>query len=160
MTADPTRASRSAIRVIAAFEAFKGLIIIAAGSGLLLLIHKDLHALAATWISHAHLDPAAHYPRIFLDAVDKVQDRQLTWLALGAAAYAALRLVEAYGLFFERAWAEVLAAGSGAIYLPIELLEWLKPPTWLKSGIVLLNAAIVAVMVMALLQRRRAGLRQ
>ena len=43
---------RSAIRLIAAFEAFKGLLVIAAGSGLLLLIHQDLHAVE---IGRAHV---------------------------------------------------------------------------------------------------------
>ncbi|MCC6764301.1 MAG: DUF2127 domain-containing protein, partial [Deltaproteobacteria bacterium] len=74
----------------------------------------------------------------------------LVWLALGAAGYAVLRLAEAYGLFHERVWAEVLGAVSGAIYVPLELLELSRRPTWLGAVILVVNVAIVVVMVRAL----------
>lgn len=145
------------MRWVALFEAFKGLLVLAAASGVLLLVHRDVHALAARLIEHAHLNPASHYPLIFLDLADRLQDARLWLLALGAAAYSALRLVEAYGLFLGRAWAEVLAAASGAIYLPIELYEMLQGATAMKAAFLLVNAAIVAIMLGALLQRRRRG---
>lgn len=78
-----------------------------AASGLLSLIHKDVHAAAAKLIEHLHLDPASRYPQIFLDAASNVHDSRLVWLAIGASAYALVRFVEAYGLYGEKAWAEV-----------------------------------------------------
>ncbi len=147
-------ASRHALRLVAAFEAFKGLLVLAAGCGLLLLLHRDLHTLAATLIEHLHLNPASKVPRIFVDAVDHLGNEHLRWLALGAAAYAGLRLAEAYGLYHGRAWAEVLAAASGGIYIPVEVYEWLRQPSWLRAGLALLNLAIVALMLQALWQRR------
>ena len=77
-------------------------------------------------------------------------------LALGAASYSVVRLVEAFGLYREKAWAEVLAAASGAIYRPIELYEWVHHPTWLRAGIFVLNAIVVTIMLRAALNRRRA----
>ena len=53
----------------------------------------------------------------FAPVVQHLQDSRLGLLALGAFAYAALRLAEAYGLFRNRAWAEWLSAASGAIYV-------------------------------------------
>lgn len=148
---------RAAIRAVAFFEAFKGLLVVAAGSGLLLLIHENLHAFAAELIAHAHLNPASHYPRIFLDAVERLEDTRLRWLALGAAAYATLRFVEAWGLFHERAWAEVLAAGSGGVYLPMEVYAAARHPTWVHAVLLAVNVAVVWTMVRALLRRRRAA---
>jgi uncharacterized membrane protein (DUF2068 family) len=145
---------RKAIRLVAYFEAFKGLLVIAAATGLLALVHKDLQDLAARLVEHTHLNPASRYPRIFIDAAARLQDSRLVLLALGAAAYSLLRLIEAYGLYREKAWAEVLAAASGAIYMPIELYEWFHHPTWLRAAIFTLNAAVVAIMLHALLQRR------
>jgi len=146
-----------AIRLVAFLEAFKGLLVLAAATGLLSLMHRDLYAIAVRLIEHAHLNPAAKYPQIFLDAARNLQDARLSLLALGAAAYATLRLVEAYGLFKERPWAEVLAAGSGAIYLPFEFIGFLHHRNALHAGIFIVNALVVAVMVRALLQRRRAA---
>ncbi len=147
--------SRRAINAIAFFEAFKGLLALCAASGLLLFVHRDLHELAARLVEHAHLNPAARYPRIFLDAATHTQESQLVLLAAGAAAYSLVRFFEAYGLFYGRAWAEVLAAASGAIYVPFELERLARHPTWLGVALVAVNVAIVVVMVRALLQRRQ-----
>lgn len=54
------------IRVAAVFEAAKGILVLFAGSGLLMLIHKDVHSVAEQFVRHLHLNPAKHYPRIFL----------------------------------------------------------------------------------------------
>jgi uncharacterized membrane protein (DUF2068 family) len=148
--------NRSALRTVALFEAGKGGLALLGASGLLLFAHHDLRALALELVTHLHLNPAAHYPHVFVDAIAQVQNKSLLWLALGVVAYAALRLAEAYGLWRGRAWAEWLAAVSGAIYLPLELMEALRRPGWLSASLLLMNAAIVVLMVLAL-RRRRAG---
>ncbi|MCB1956006.1 MAG: DUF2127 domain-containing protein [Rhodocyclaceae bacterium] len=143
------------VRTIALVEAAKGLVVVLAASGLLSLVHADLHALAARLVAHTHLNPASRYPRIFLDAASQLQNSNLMLLALGAAAYAALRFIEAYGLYRERAWAELLAAVSGAIYVPFEVLRLMREPDALGVALLAINLAVVAVMVHALRQRRR-----
>ena len=122
---------------------------------MLLLIHKDVYAIAARLITFTHLNPASKYPQIFLDAVNSLHDSRLVLLALGAAAYSALHLVEAYGLFYCRAWAEVLAACSGAIYVPVEVFELVRHATALRGSILAANVAVVSIMVWALWLRRK-----
>jgi len=151
----PVIARSKAIRAVAFFEALKGVAVLLAGSGLLSLVHRDIYAFAATLIEHAHLNPASRYPQIFLDAASKLSDTRLLLLAVGAAVYSLVRLIEAYGLFFERSWAEVLAAFSGAIYVPFEIYELVRRPTWHGAALLILNVAVVAIMVRALGQRRR-----
>jgi uncharacterized membrane protein (DUF2068 family) len=146
-----------AIDAIAFFEAFKGAVVLVVASGLTLLIHRDLHALAERLVAHTHLNPASRYPQIFLDAVDHLQNTHLSLLALGAAAYSALRFLEAYGLFRRAAWAEVLAALSGAIYVPFEIANLLRHLTWLSAGALVLNVLVVLIMVAALMRRRRSA---
>ena len=153
---DP-RMERRAIRVIAGIEAFKGVLVLLAAAGVLSLIHRDLHAIAAALISHAHLNPASHYPRIFLDAAADLHNGRLLWLAAGAAGYSMLRLAEAWGLYRERAWAEVLAAASGALFLPFEVVELMRHPGWPGVAVLSVNLVVVGVMVVALIARRRTG---
>jgi uncharacterized membrane protein (DUF2068 family) len=148
----------AAIRLVALFEAFKGSVVLMAASGFLSLIHKDVHLVATTFIHHMHLNPASRYPLIFLDAVSNLHDRRLIFLAIGAAMYALVRFLEAYGLYTEKAWAEVLAAISGAIYVPFELARLLRRPTWHSTLFLAINLLVVTLMVWALVQRRkRAG---
>ena len=146
--------SRNPVRAVAFFEGFKGLVVLLAATGLLSLVHKDLHEIAAKLVEHAHLNPAARYPRIFVDAAAHLQSSRLVLLALGAAAYSVVRFTEAYGLLRGKAWAELLAAVSGAVYVPIELAGFIHRPTALGLGIIILNVAVVVIMVRALLQRR------
>lgn len=152
-----TRSENRAIEAVAFFEAFKGAVVLLVASGLTLLVHKDLHAIAERLVAHTHLNPASRYPRIFLDVVDHLQNSHLALLALGAAAYSALRFLEAYGLFRRAAWAEVLAALSGAIYVPFEIANLLRHFTWLSLGALVLNAVVVLVMMAALARRRRSA---
>jgi uncharacterized membrane protein (DUF2068 family) len=160
VTASSTPASTAvprsaAIRTVALFEALKGAVVLLAASGLLSLVHRDVGALAVRLIEHSHLNPAAHYPQIFLDAASNVHDSRLVMLALGAAAYSLLRFVEAYGLFGEKAWAEVLAAVSGAVYVPFEVAGLVRSHTWHGAVLLAINLLVVALMVVALLRRTR-----
>ena len=155
MTLMSQTGSRTAIRVVAAFEAFKGLLVLLTATGLLAMVHADLGAMAARLVRHAHLNPASKYPHIFVDAANHLQHTRLLWLALGAATYSALRLVEAYGLYRERTWAEWLAALSGAIYLPIELIELVRKQNAISVLALLVNVGVVAIMLRALYVRRR-----
>lgn len=148
-------AGRRSVRAIALIEAVKGALVLLAGFGLLALVHRDVAALGDALVHHLHLNPARHLPRIFLDALRQVDDHRLRLLALGAAAYSALRLAEAWGLWRERAWAEWLGVLSGAIYLPFEIRTLWHHPTLLKAVTFGVNVLVVWVLARALAARRR-----
>ena len=138
------------MRAVAIVEAAKGGLVLLAGFGLLALIHRDVQAIAEKIVRHSHLNPAGKYPRIFIDAADRVTDAHL-WLFAGLAAlYAVVRLTEAYGLWNERRWAEWFALASSAIYVPVEVYELLHRYNWIKVAILGANVLIVAYMAYAL----------
>jgi uncharacterized membrane protein (DUF2068 family) len=138
------------MRAVAVVEAAKGGLVLLAGFGLLALIHRDVQAIAEKIVRHSHLNPAGKYPRIFIDAADRVTDAHL-WLFAGLAAlYAVVRLTEAYGLWNERRWAEWFALASSAIYVPVEVYELLHRFNWIKVAILGANLLIVAYMAYAL----------
>jgi uncharacterized membrane protein (DUF2068 family) len=78
-------------------------------------------------------------------------------LALGAALYAAVRFVEAWGLWRERHWAEWFAALSGGIYLPLEVMELLRRATWQGALTFAINLLIVALMIYTVRRNRTAS---
>ena len=138
---------RRSIRAVALFEAAKGALALVAGFGALSLVHRDAQRMAEALLGHLHLNAAKKYPNIFLEAARHLTDARLWILATLAAAYALVRFYEAYGLWNERRWAQWLAAGSGAIYLPFELYELFKSVNWISIAALLLNIAIVALML-------------
>lgn len=153
----PGQPKNRALRVIAAFEAVKALLALAAALGLLGLLHRDLHQLATTLISHVGLDPGGRYPTLLLQLVDIVQDANLRMLLLGAGAYVVVRLLEAWGLWRGRSWGEWLGALSGALYVPFEVRHLLHKPGWGGLAVLLLNIGVVAFLAWQLWRERRAG---
>ncbi len=144
------------LRAIAIFEAAKGLLVLLAGFGLLSLIHRDLETMAESLVRHLHLNAASRYPHIFIDLASRTTDTRLWMYALAAAAYSILRLLEAYGLWKERRWAEWLAVLSAGFYLPFEVRHLLHRPTWLVFAAFAANLAIIAVMIHSLRHPRHA----
>ena len=137
----------SALRTVALLEAGKGALVLLVGFGLLSLIHHDVQRFAERLIAHAHLNPGARYPRIFIDVANQLTDARLLLIAVGAAVYAFVRLIEAYGLWYARRWAEWFAALSGGIYVPFEIFELYQRVTWLSVGALALNSVIVVFML-------------
>src|SRR6202162_3991179 len=139
--------SARGVRVVAGFEAPKGALVVAAGLGLLSLLHHDLQATAERLVRHSHLDPARHYPRIFIEAARHTNDSRLRSLAALAFLYAAVRFIEAYGLWRLRVWAEWFAIVAGSVYLPVEVYEIFRRATWMRGIVLLTNLFIVAYLV-------------
>ena len=147
--------STAASRTIALLEGAKGLLVLLAGLGLLRLIHHDVQAVAEALVREAHLNPASHIPRIFIEASGRVDDHRLMLLALGALGYAAVRLAEAVGLWHEQAWAQWFGALTGGIYLPFEVRLLFHHFTMLRLFVFASNLLIVAYLARRIQLRRR-----
>jgi uncharacterized membrane protein (DUF2068 family) len=152
----PSRLKKG-IRAIAVFEAAKGMLVLLAGLAIFSLFHKNVQLVAEQLLEQGHFNPAKQYPRIFIDAATNLTDSRIRMLAILALLYSSVRFVEAYGLWFEKRWAEWFALLSGGVYLPIELYELAKGFTWLKISLVVIN--LIIVLYLALLLKRN-GQRQ
>ncbi len=143
------------LRMVALFEGAKGGLVLIVGFGLLAFIHRDLHNAAEEVVRHFHLNPAHHFPRIFLDTAARVTDTRLWLLALSAFLYAMVRFIEAFGLWYRKLWAAWFGVLSGGIYIPVELLEVAHGLSWAKLTVLSINLAIVAYLGYALMERGR-----
>ncbi len=143
------------LRAVAVYEAAKGVLVLVAGFGLLSLMQRDAQHFAEQLVAHLHLNPAKGYPRIFIDASANVTDAKLWILAGLALLYAAVRSVEAYGLWLGRRWAEWFAVASGAIYVPAEVYEIVRGVTPTKLLLLAANVCIVAYLIYVLWRSRR-----
>ena len=95
----------------------------------------------------------------FVDRIDNflnLPPDKLQLIALALAAYAALQLAEAIGLWLLRRWAEYLAVVSTSVFLPLEVYELIERVTALKIIAIIVNVAIVVYLLFA---KRLFGLR-
>jgi uncharacterized membrane protein (DUF2068 family) len=152
----PTQLSRG-LHTIACLEALKGVLVLVVGFGLLSLVDQDLQAAAERLVRLSHLNPAHHYPQVFIAALTNTTDARLKFLAALAFLYAGVRFIEAYGLWRMKAWAEWFAIVSGAVYLPVEVFALIKHATFLKGSVFLINAGIVGYLVYVLWLSKKAN---
>ena len=145
---------RNALKAIALFEATKGVAALASTIGLLALLHHDLHHLALELVGHFGLDPTEHFSALVLGYVDKVNGTPLRSVVLLGSAYITIRLVEAYGLWFDCSWGEWVAALSGALYVPFEIRHLIHHTTVTSALVLLFNLAVVGFMLRRLYERR------
>jgi len=146
---------KKGLKIVAVFEAAKGALVLLAGCGLLSFVHKDLHHAAEQLVRVLHINPAKHYPSIFIDAADRVTDLQLWMLALSALLYATVRIVEAYGLWHEMQWAEWFGLLSGGMYIPMEVFEVSRELTWPRITVLVVNVGVVAYLADILAKSRK-----
>jgi uncharacterized membrane protein (DUF2068 family) len=77
-------------------------------------------------------------------------------IGLAAAAYALLEGAEAYGLWFQRRWAEYLTCVATTLFVPYEVYELLAKVTVFRVGAFVVNLAILLYLLLA---KRLFGLR-
>jgi uncharacterized membrane protein (DUF2068 family) len=139
--------TRNGLRSIALFEAFKGLLVLISGFGLLAFVDGDLQALGENIIAHLHLNPAHHFPQIFIQSLVKIGNTNHVLIAIGAILYSTIRLLEAYGLWYDKNWAEWMAIISTGAYLPFEFYDIWEKQTAVRIGITVLNIALLIYLI-------------
>lgn len=140
------------LHVVALFEGAKGMLVLLVGFELLSFIHKDIHEAALRLVEHIHLNPASHYPRIFLDLTERITDTKLWSMAIAAAMYFVVRMIEAVGLWFRKSWAEWFAVLTGGIYIPIEIFEVARSVTWPRVTVLVVNLGVVSYLLFVLIK--------
>ncbi len=138
------------LHIVAIFEGVKGVLVLLVGFELLSFLHKDIHEAAMRLVMHFHLNPASHYPRIFLDLSERINDTKLWSMAIAAAVYSIVRLIEAVGLWLRKSWAEWFAVQTRGMYIPIEVYEFARSVTRPRVTVLIVNVGVVSYLLFVL----------
>ncbi|HEX4809539.1 MAG TPA: DUF2127 domain-containing protein [Bryobacteraceae bacterium] len=140
------RSSRAGLRTVAIFEAIKGGAVVALGI-FLLFMHAHAEDFVASLLFHLHIDPDRQVSHALLHAAEQLSDARLLTIAAAALSYATVRLVEAWGLWNRRVWAEWFALLSGTLYLPWECLKVAERADIERVGVLAINILIIVYML-------------
>lgn len=143
-----------ALRGIALFEAAKGLLALAAAGGLVSLWHTDLHSAADAFLMRHGIDPQQHYTRLFIESLARATNHHVGGLVSFALGYACVRLLEAYGLWRGKHWAEWFAVVAAGLYLPLEFQHLVRHGSWLTAGVIWINILMLVYMARLLIKQR------
>jgi uncharacterized membrane protein (DUF2068 family) len=133
------------LRTIAIVEAAKGGVALIAASGF--AMHKETARLFNRLSTHLHLDPASGHPNAIWQAIQTHASAHVKLIAIGALAYAVIRIAEAIGLWYDKRWASWFGVISAAMYVPFEVVNVWRRGTWLS--VAFLTITVCAVLFLA-----------
>lgn len=134
--------ARRKLRIVAVVDIFKGLAILAIGFGILNAHSHVLENGGVSLLRLLDIDATLGVPRKFL-ALLHAADTEHSLLTLAACAYATLRFVEGYGLWFMRNWARWLGLVSAGIYVPFELYYFVRQPSFTSASVMAINLIVL-----------------
>jgi uncharacterized membrane protein (DUF2068 family) len=135
------------LRGVAIFEAVKGMFAI----GFVVWVFSQMHK-GTTEVTQEvlevlrrllHINPERHFYQRFLHGASRVTPQTVRIIITILILYAAIRFVEAAGLWLEKEWAEWFALIAGSLYIPFEIFELARHPTGFKWLILGSNALVV-----------------
>ncbi len=139
-------ASKAGLRTVAVFEAAKGILVLVLAATLIAMRDR-MEDLAEELLYHLHIGFDHHWAQALLRGASDLGDMRI-WTVLALAfAYAAVRFVEAWGLWYRRVWAEWFALLSGMLYLPIEVFKVVQHRHWIAVAVLAINLGIVLYML-------------
>ena len=130
------------LMLIAAYKFVLALVFVAVGVGALRLLHKDIGDLLAKMADHLRFNPESRFVNFILDKASLLDDPLLRRIGAAAFCYAGLGMLEGIGLYLEKIWGEYLTLAVTASFLPWELFEVFRRVTWIRAGLLVVNAMV------------------
>ncbi len=134
--------ARRRLRIVSIIDIIKGIVILSVGLGILRAQSHVLEHGGQALIRMLDLNENLGAPHRFIELLHAADMRHGLLMAF-AAAYAVLRFVEAYGLWFTRAWARWLGLVSSGMYVPVELYYFIKSPGWTTLAVLGVNLCVI-----------------
>ena len=144
---DQHLARDSGLYFIGIFKLAKAIFFLGVSMGALHFIHHSLSSTVERIVHELHVDPENRLVDFVVDEVGQVTHHKLRLISLGTSLYAMLCTTEAYGLLLRRVWAEYVTLWLSISFVPWELFELVRRPTWWHFGILLVNLVIVAYLL-------------
>jgi uncharacterized membrane protein (DUF2068 family) len=139
--------------LIGLFKLMKGALFTALGIGMLKLINKDIDDLFLDLISKLHIDAEHRFIQHIVAHLSLVTNHTLHELITISFIFAALLFIEAFGLLWEKVWAEFVAIVETSLFIPFEVYEIVRHATFAKVAIITINSAIVAYLLLAIIRK-------
>jgi uncharacterized membrane protein (DUF2068 family) len=141
--------------IVGLFKLSKAVFFSVVGVAALRLVHRDLGELAMNVVDALHFDPESRLAGFLLDKADVIGHHQLREAGMFAFAYAALCLVEGWGLVTQKAWAEYFTVCLTMAALPWESYELLEKFQPYKLALLLVNLMVLAYLLWVLKKKRQ-----
>lgn len=141
--------------LIATYKFILALLFIAIGVGALRLVHKDIDDVISRIGEVLRQSAESRFVNFLYDKAFLINGPMLRRIGALAFSYAGLSLAEGIGLYLEKAWGEFLTLAITASFLPWEVFEIVHRLTWVRVGLLVINALVFLYLLNLVAIRRR-----
>jgi uncharacterized membrane protein (DUF2068 family) len=141
--------------VIASYKFLLSLMFAAVGIGALRLLHQDIDDVIAKIGDLLRFNPESRFVNFLYDKSTLINDPLLKRIGALAFSYSAVSLAEGIGLYLEKAWGEYLTIAITASFLPWEIFEVFHRVTWVRVGLLVVNAFVFIYLLRLVVSRRK-----
>lgn len=120
-----------------------GCILLLAGLAIIFFRAKSITEPVQFVVHEFNIDVRGRFWNYLIGLIPSVNLKQLTQLSFFVMAYAAITLIEAWGVWYQKLWVEIFLLLETAAFLPWEIFELTKKFSPTKFGLLLINALIV-----------------
>jgi uncharacterized membrane protein (DUF2068 family) len=139
---------------IAIFKLAKSIFFFCLGIGAFHMMHKDLSDEALRLATALRFDPEGRITSLLMEKVTLIDPHRLREIGFATFGYSLIALSEGVGLMLEKVWAEYLTLSLTVMFLPWELYELARSPSWVRLGLLLINLAVLGYLLW-LLERKK-----
>ena len=154
--ADVGKSRNSGLLLIGIFKLSKSIFFFCVGIGALHLLHKDMSEEALKLANALHFDQEWRITTLLMEKVTLIDPKRLKEIGFFTFAYSALAMVEGTGLMLQKVWAEYLTLSLTVMFLPWELFELVRRPSWVRLALLLSNLAVLAYLLWLLERKKKA----
>jgi uncharacterized membrane protein (DUF2068 family) len=140
--------------LIAAYKILMAAMFVAVGVGALRLVHKDIDDVISHIGDLLRFNPESRFVNFLYDRASLINDPLLKRIGALAFSYAGLSLAEGIGLYLEKAWGEYLTLAITASFLPWEIFEVFHRFTFVRVGLLVVNAFVFVYLLRIVVSRR------
>jgi uncharacterized membrane protein (DUF2068 family) len=150
-----TRRRHGGLLAIAIFKLTKSAFFFAVGIGAFHLLHRNL-GLVAAQLEHAlHFEPEGRINALIMEHLTTVDNTRLREIGFFTFAYSAVALVEGWGLYCEKVWAEYLTLSLTTMFLPWEVYELVRKPDYGRLALLLINLLVLGYLAWILDRKKK-----
>jgi uncharacterized membrane protein (DUF2068 family) len=149
----PSNHSRGLL-LVGLFKLSKAIFFSIVGAAALKLIHQDLGEMVMNVARMLHFDPESRLVGVLMDKADLIGHHQLREAGMFAFSYAALCLVEGWGLITRRVWAEYFTVILTTAALPWESYELVEKFEPYKVALLLGNILVLLYLLWVLKKKK------
>ena len=145
----------SGLLLIGVFKVLKSLFFFCLGIGVFHLMNKDLSDEVMHVATALRFDTDGRFVSFLLEKVSLIDVHRLRQIGLFDFGYSVIALIEGYGLVTEKVWAEYLTLILTICFMPYEIYELVRKPSWLWFCLLLINLGVLLYLVWLLQRKRR-----